>query len=122
MYSCILYEFYIKPQLTIIAKISIISCILYEFYIKPQLVLLLVMLSFRCILYEFYIKPQRLPNNPKKNNSCILYEFYIKPQPGGLKRTVCGAFTPFLQYKKTISFFPRSRFNAVFSCFKEQIY
>lgn len=32
--------------------------------------------------------------------SCILYEFYIKPQPGGLKRTVCGVFMPFLQYKK----------------------
>ena len=35
--SCILFEFYIKPQLCGFAPLSRRRCILFEFYIKPQL-------------------------------------------------------------------------------------
>ena len=34
--SCILLNFYIKPQLILYADSEAISCILLNFYIKPQ--------------------------------------------------------------------------------------
>ncbi len=56
--SCILLEFYIKPQLMRIWKISVMGCILLEFYIKPQQAMTDVDVAHGCILLEFYIKPQ----------------------------------------------------------------
>ena len=58
--SCILYEFYIKPQRHTSIICPVVCCILYEFYIKPQLIHFSTIFSPSCILYEFYIKPQHL--------------------------------------------------------------
>ena len=56
------------------------SCILFEFYIKPQLNSFVNRSTSGCILFEFYIKPQHFHNLPRNISSCILFEFYIKPQ------------------------------------------
>ena len=58
-YCCILFHFYIKPQLTIDNSEALKGCILFHFYIKPQLMVLLGTSIISCILFHFYIKPQR---------------------------------------------------------------
>ena len=58
------------------------GCILFVFYIKPQLFTFLYFNSIRCILFVFYIKPQQLVGAQRKNACCILFVFYIKPQLG----------------------------------------
>ena len=63
----------------------IFGCILFHFYIKPQLSLLYGYTSFCCILFHFYIKPQRSELSPYKAHGCILFHFYIKPQPTRMK-------------------------------------
>ena len=55
-----LYIIWILHQTTTLSlnEPSRISCILYEFYIKPQRRSFKYYKASRCILYEFYIKPQ----------------------------------------------------------------
>ena len=55
-------------------------CILFDFYIKPQLVVVLSPLPLSCILFDFYIKPQPFGIPLLNEISCILFDFYIKPQ------------------------------------------
>ena len=57
--SCILFDFYIKPQLLFVKLEELLSCILFDFYIKPQHKVEREHKSVRCILFDFYIKPQR---------------------------------------------------------------
>ncbi len=59
--SCILLEFYIKPQLGKSHDVLVGGCILLEFYIKPQPRDIGNTIVESCILLEFYIKPQLLP-------------------------------------------------------------
>ena len=56
------------------------SCILFHFYIKPQLYSLLFLVLLGCILFHFYIKPQPRYIDFKTSLGCILFHFYIKPQ------------------------------------------
>ena len=56
---CILFHFYIKPQLCEPPLLSCYRCILFHFYIKPQPDAYVKALHERCILFHFYIKPQR---------------------------------------------------------------
>ena len=56
--GCILFHFYIKPQLFDLKDVTDSGCILFHFYIKPQLRLILPILKVGCILFHFYIKPQ----------------------------------------------------------------
>ena len=69
---CILFHFYIKPQLLNISVGQAICCILFHFYIKPQLVTLKYSNKFSCILFHFYIKPQ-LPNEPIMTMNVVSY-------------------------------------------------
>ena len=55
---CILFCFYIKPQLLEYHAEVVCSCILFCFYIKPQQYVMLVVSHCCCILFCFYIKPQ----------------------------------------------------------------
>ena len=55
-------------------------CILFHFYIKPQLVTLTYRDEDSCILFHFYIKPQHCYIDCKVQRGCILFHFYIKPQ------------------------------------------
>ena len=57
------------------------SCILLNFYIKPQPKVLLTRFFFCCILLNFYIKPQPGTRLGAATDRCILLNFYIKPQP-----------------------------------------
>ena len=59
---------------------NIARCILFDFYIKPQLVWYIHYLWFCCILFDFYIKPQHTQNTELLRVCCILFDFYIKPQ------------------------------------------
>ena len=61
--SCILLNFYIKPQPAPPWPVSIHCCILLNFYIKPQLSEKPSWKLVSCILLNFYIKPQRILNN-----------------------------------------------------------
>ena len=56
----LLYSISILHQTTTIGGIErpTISCILFQFYIKPQLFSRNFFRGFRCILFQFYIKPQ----------------------------------------------------------------
>ena len=56
------------------------GCILFHFYIKPQLMKDAAKIVASCILFHFYIKPQQLFSVMKTLNGCILFHFYIKPQ------------------------------------------
>ena len=57
-----------------------LSCILLNFYIKPQQQFSSFIAARGCILLNFYIKPQH-PGNPiTMAKCCILLNFYIKPQ------------------------------------------
>ena len=58
--GCILFHFYIKPQLGTIDYSISRRCILFHFYIKPQHTKKIVDTALRCILFHFYIKPQHL--------------------------------------------------------------
>ena len=78
--SCILFHFYIKPQLCTCRTIRQASCILFHFYIKPQHRECCYHHRNSCILFHFYIKPQLLAVINYRSNSCILFHFYIKPQ------------------------------------------
>ena len=55
---CVLFYFYIKPQLSILRDYIVSGCVLFYFYIKPQLNLEIEKLASRCVLFYFYIKPQ----------------------------------------------------------------
>ncbi len=56
--SCILFHFYIKPQLDGQHLVNVHSCILFHFYIKPQPLFSSIRIGIGCILFHFYIKPQ----------------------------------------------------------------
>ena len=79
-YRCILFHFYIKPQLRAMFPARISSCILFHFYIKPQHSRLGSYEAKGCILFHFYIKPQPCSVVYFGPPSCILFHFYIKPQ------------------------------------------
>ena len=55
-------------------------CILFHFYIKPQLDKRIGLLNCSCILFHFYIKPQLKCAMQFEPGGCILFHFYIKPQ------------------------------------------
>ena len=78
---CILFHFYIKPQLNVFTHDRFFGCILFHFYIKPQPVLDTFHASHGCILFHFYIKPQLTAGANSYVSGCILFHFYIKPQP-----------------------------------------
>ena len=78
--GCILLNFYIKPQQPTSRHGLFSCCILLNFYIKPQLTTGLSRSSNRCILLNFYIKPQRYFMRFRYLRGCILLNFYIKPQ------------------------------------------
>ena len=78
--GCILFCFYIKPQLASSSPYNGSCCILFCFYIKPQLYGLLSNALLCCILFCFYIKPQRGWQYLLDQGGCILFCFYIKPQ------------------------------------------
>ena len=46
---------------------TISRCILFHFYIKPQLPYRFIFICESCILFHFYIKPQRIAANDIKN-------------------------------------------------------
>ena len=79
-YRCILFYFYIKPQLSFLHLCKSVSCILFYFYIKPQLIKRYWVSNGSCILFYFYIKPQRTSRDAEFATGCILFYFYIKPQ------------------------------------------
>ena len=56
--SCILLNFYIKPQRQCRSYRGDRCCILLNFYIKPQRIVSIVSIIISCILLNFYIKPQ----------------------------------------------------------------
>ena len=87
--SCILLNFYIKPQLLVNVFVLQFSCILLNFYIKPQLFKPLNSNTICCILLNFYIKPQLGRTGFVQAACCILLNFYIKPQ---LLDFLCVAF------------------------------
>ena len=78
--SCILFQFYIKPQLFSRNFFRGFRCILFQFYIKPQPRRSGTATARRCILFQFYIKPQQLLLRATPPPRCILFQFYIKPQ------------------------------------------
>ena len=55
---CVLFHFYIKPQLSHNTCSIIFCCVLFHFYIKPQRLLAAWPSGWRCVLFHFYIKPQ----------------------------------------------------------------
>ena len=79
---CILFHFYIKPQLLCSRKTPRRCCILFHFYIKPQHKIMASVKELSCILFHFYIKPQHKQTRFTAFPSCILFHFYIKPQHG----------------------------------------
>ena len=66
MYSlgCILFEFYIKPQLQPQNALSPICCILFEFYIKPQrraiLSLIICHLRAYCVVKNQHLRSEEV--------------------------------------------------------------
>ena len=80
---CILFHFYIKPQLFVTFGQIFGCCILFHFYIKPQQLSAQYSLNKSCILFHFYIKPQRFDFLFVYPFCCILFHFYIKPQRSG---------------------------------------
>ena len=58
VFCCILFHFYIKPQLAEEEYATAVGCILFHFYIKPQLSCSIFLFVLCCILFHFYIKPQ----------------------------------------------------------------
>ena len=78
--SCILFHFYIKPQLGKDSLVCLDCCILFHFYIKPQHCSATAEGRDCCILFHFYIKPQHSVNPRITDDCCILFHFYIKPQ------------------------------------------
>ena len=59
---------------------SIICCVLFYFYIKPQLFRPVNKDCDSCVLFYFYIKPQPQIQKEYIEVSCVLFYFYIKPQ------------------------------------------
>ena len=78
--SCILFHFYIKPQLYVYVCARVSRCILFHFYIKPQHKPNVKFIFSCCILFHFYIKPQHECAPFAEIEGCILFHFYIKPQ------------------------------------------
>ena len=79
-YCCILFHFYIKPQLNCLCQKNCYGCILFHFYIKPQPKTIIRTTKWSCILFHFYIKPQPHDARCLISLGCILFHFYIKPQ------------------------------------------
>ena len=75
-------------------QITEMSCILFHFYIKPQLAALQKEQASRCILFHFYIKPQPRPRVLSFSVCCILFHFYIKPQPMAHKALFSSTLSP----------------------------
>ena len=89
LFSCILFHFYIKPQLWSIYCFFCFRCILFHFYIKPQPCKSANIKGFGCILFHFYIKPQHIFSVVFRMLRCILFHFYIKPQLRQLQIVLC---------------------------------
>ena len=66
-------------------KLPLSRCILFHFYIKPQLLRCWIMKAPGCILFHFYIKPQPKDKYGHLLQGCILFHFYIKPQPPNIR-------------------------------------
>ena len=69
-------------------------CILFHFYIKPQLLVPPQTCVECCILFHFYIKPQRGHGGYTNTICCILFHFYIKPQPMAHKTLFSSTLSP----------------------------
>ena len=61
-------------------------CVLFYFYIKPQLLFINAIVNHSCVLFYFYIKPQQKSMLVNTFRSCVLFYFYIKPQPSSALR------------------------------------
>ena len=57
-FSCIVSNFYIKSQLSLLDSFFEESCIVSNFYIKSQPKPTALALAVRCIVSNFYIKSQ----------------------------------------------------------------
>ena len=77
---CVLFYFYIKPQLKPVLLLSKWRCVLFYFYIKPQPERYQFIWRFCCVLFYFYIKPQHDGGFIVASQCCVLFYFYIKPQ------------------------------------------
>ena len=78
--SCISFDSYIKPQLSVKIFSIISCCISFDSYIKPQLEVNGVQYVVSCISFDSYIKPQLLLTVWLLVSSCISFDSYIKPQ------------------------------------------
>ena len=111
---CILLNFYIKPQRCRRRRRPKSSCILLNFYIKPQLYAVDNVGEMSCILLNFYIKPQQQRNDWFVRLGCILLNFYIKPQRRDGYRLILRILQPFDDSRNLLSVRRRSRFDVFF--------
>ncbi len=58
-----------------------VSCVIFLFYIKPQLALRRLLIGEGCVIFLFYIKPQPVHSGDDDRAGCVIFLFYIKPQP-----------------------------------------
>ena len=79
--GCVIFLFYIKPQLVGRFDGGRVSCVIFLFYIKPQPAKHLPAKRGSCVIFLFYIKPQPDPTDNPSAQSCVIFLFYIKPQP-----------------------------------------
>ena len=70
--GCLIYLFYIKPQLRKQPPNWPARCLIYLFYIKPQLAVCCWIRATCCLIYLFYIKPQ-LHVHSKITQDVVLY-------------------------------------------------
>ena len=100
--SCVIFLFYIKPQLSNFSPEIDECCVIFLFYIKPQLVRDLAISMLGCVIFLFYIKPQRADIHDIVNACCVIFLFYIKPQPMTLEAVV---------YRVVLYFYSTSNHN-----------
>ena len=96
------------------------SCILLNFYIKPQRKSDFFIVRFSCILLNFYIKPQLKHGKTFRVRSCILLNFYIKPQRRDGYRLILRILQPFDDSRNLLSVRRRSRFDVFFRISKNK--
>ena len=133
---CILFHFYIKPQLLYESWGSGRCCILFHFYIKPQLlstnIYIFNVVSYsistsnhNCIsvirlikvlyLIPFLHQTTTLKRVLNADSGCILFHFYIKPQPTSFALVTAQGCILFHFYIKPQLFHQRKRKPSVVS-------
>ena len=78
-----LYSIQFLHQITTVLKVeqSLSSCIVFNFYIKSQLSAVTNRFLAGCIVFNFYIKSQLEADSQWQAEGCIVFNFYIKSQP-----------------------------------------